>query len=597
MLLVFGALTGCMNKEMKSTPFYEGTQVVYKGDAKDRINLWPVAYWRNPVGSVAWPLLSFSDDLFAVRPLYSQYKQDGADGDYDEFNFLWPLCQADTKHEDYRIFPFFWGKTWSYRTPDDKKNYQAVFPIYWNGPHYNALYPLWIYRNRDDRWSFYTIGGLAGATKAKDGYRSSWCFPLWYENNEGVLATTLFGYAKDSRWVFPLWYHDEDSVISLLYASGRSHNDPDDTWWASPGLLSWGGRNVSKRTDEDGVEKTSVYTKGRILLGLGGWEYDNYSSGNYSSENWIFPLYFRDVSSWDAGTNVTTKTSFLCSLIGWKHTTKDGEGLYESHVYPLYDWEYYDEKYSHFYSILGGWSNDEAFVTPFVGFKRAKSKESGGWVFPIWSHTKDRDYDEMYAKLFNASVLPEEVKISSTEHTNKVGAVESVTWSADGRYRSNDTTWFLLADNHRSISVSGWDWIDVNKTEVPEARITYRHKLGNILFLNYESEREANYDMRTREKVADEESAEGSFLVWLYQYDYARNRMKDETYRRHRVLWKLWDWEESNGDVSLDVFPGFTYDRKKDGSTKTSLLWRLFRYESDPKAGTSIDLLFIPVWR
>ena len=44
MLLVFGALTGCMNKEMKSTPFYEGTQVVYKGDAKDRVNLWPVAY-------------------------------------------------------------------------------------------------------------------------------------------------------------------------------------------------------------------------------------------------------------------------------------------------------------------------------------------------------------------------------------------------------------------------------------------------------------------------------------------------------------------------------------------------------------------------
>ncbi len=581
MLLVFGALTGCMNKEMKSTPFYEGTQVVYKGDAKDRVNLWPVAYWRNPVGSVAWPLLSFSDDLFAVRPLYSQYKQDGADGDYDEFNFLWPLCQADTKHEDYRIFPFFWGKTWSYRTPDDKKNYQAVFPIYWNGPHYNALYPLWIYRNRDDRWSFYTIGGLAGATKAKDGYRSSWCFPLWYENNEATPRTPAGSsrFGTTTRTASSRSSMRADAATMIRTTPGglrRGSSRGEIVMSASVPMRTVWKRRVSTRR----AGSSSAWVVGSTTTTAR--EITAPKTGSFHS---IF------------GTNVTTKTSFLFSLIGWKHTTKDGEGLYESHVYPLYDWERYDEKDSHFYSILGGWSNDEAFVTPFVGFKRAKSKESGGWVFPIWSHTKDRDYDEMYAKLFNASVLPEEVKISSTERTNKVGAVESVTWSAHGPYRSNDTTWFLLADNNRSISVGGWNYLNKDSKEVPEARITYRHKLGNILFLNYESEREANYDMRTREKVSDEESAEGSFLVWLYQYDYERNRMKDETYRRHRVLWKLWDREELNGDVSLDVFPGFTYDRKKDGSTKTSLLWRLFRYESDPKAGTSIDLLFIPVWR
>ena len=73
--------------------------------------------------------------------------------------------------------------------------------------------------------------------------------------------------------------------------------------------------------------------------------------------------------------------------------------------------------------------------------------------------------------------------------------------------------------------------------------------------------------------------------------------MKGESYARYRVLWKFWDWERENGDVSLDVFPGFTYDSKKDGYSKTSFLWRCFRYENDPKSGKKVDVLFIPVWR
>ena len=117
-------MAGCATKEMKSTPFYEGSDVTYTGKPEDRVNLWPVAYWREPVGSVLWPLTSFSDDHFALRPVYSQYKQDGKDGKFDEFNFLWPLCQADTKYDDYRVFPLLWG------ADSEKRGYQALFPIY-----------------------------------------------------------------------------------------------------------------------------------------------------------------------------------------------------------------------------------------------------------------------------------------------------------------------------------------------------------------------------------------------------------------------------------------------------------------------------------
>ena len=107
---VLALLTGCATKQMKSTPFYSGSDVTYVGKPEDRVNLWPLAYWREPVGSILWPMVSFSDDHFAFRPIYSQYKQDGKDGKFDEFNFLWPICQLDYKNYDYQFFPFSWGK-------------------------------------------------------------------------------------------------------------------------------------------------------------------------------------------------------------------------------------------------------------------------------------------------------------------------------------------------------------------------------------------------------------------------------------------------------------------------------------------------------
>ena len=57
--LVVGAmlLAGCKTDQMKSTPFYEGHDVTYTGKPEDRVNLWPIAYWREPVGSVLWPML------------------------------------------------------------------------------------------------------------------------------------------------------------------------------------------------------------------------------------------------------------------------------------------------------------------------------------------------------------------------------------------------------------------------------------------------------------------------------------------------------------------------------------------------------------
>jgi hypothetical protein len=97
--------------------------------------------------------------------------------------------------------------------------------------------------------------------------------------------------------------------------------------------------------------------------------------------------------------------------------------------------------------------------------------------------------------------------------------------------------------------------------------------------------------------VSDTEEGWHSFLWLVYQHDWKTDAVKGTSKQSHNVLWKLWDWKEENGNIALDVFPGFTYDSKTNGYVKTSLLWRLFRYENDPEKDWKIDFLFVPVWR
>ena len=195
--------TGCTTAMRKTTPFYKGKesgiaskagQAKSEGErAADRVNVWPLAYWRRPVGSVLWPVLTFSEDHFALFPLYSQFRQDGGSGKWDEFNVLWPLAQFDAKGKDYRVFPVFWGR-------DRKgKGYQAVFPLYWNGDGYNALLPLWYvgpdtvwtplvgWNGKPDNRSWFALGGLAGVGKtSRDGSlrKESWLVPVFGREKE-----------------------------------------------------------------------------------------------------------------------------------------------------------------------------------------------------------------------------------------------------------------------------------------------------------------------------------------------------------------------------------------------------------------------------
>ena len=535
--LALALLAGCATKEMKSTPFYEEKDVVYTGNPEDRVNAWPIAYWREPVGSVLWPITSFSDDHFALRPVYSQYRQDGKDGAFDEFNFVWPLCQADTKNDDYFVFPFFWGKD------SDDRPYQTIFPIYWNGHGYNSLFPLWIYHNLDGERHLSVVAGIAGLS-AEEERKANWCFPLWYWNSKGTFVTTVFG-----RW---------------------------ESGWAAPPLLSWG------ESKENG-DWNSLF-----LLGLGGA-----TKCGSSFYQWAFPLYGRDGHT-SSGTNRECDTHLILNLVGWE--TKN-EKLESSYTFPLFYWN----RNGSLLTPLGGRMVDggttNIYVTPLV--RATSGEKTGGMVFPLWEHEKHSGFGEKTGWL-DSERLPDAVRIWTGVETNRVwnkeknayDSVESKRRRASHVYAYNQTDWLLLFPWHDRVNGSLGYGDSTNSYKL--ARTIRR---GNGLLLDYDYTRKATYSALDRSKQSDKEESEVSFLIWLYSYDGATDLMKSKVRSRHRVLWKLWDWQEENGNVSLDVFPGFTYDSKTNGYAKTSFLWRFFRYESNPQKGTAVDFLFIPVWR
>ena len=556
-------LSGCAMKEFSSTPFYTGSEVKFTGAVEDRVNLWPVAYWREPVGSLAWPFISWGDDHLALRPLYSQYKQDGS-GDYDEFNFLWPISQFDTEDDDYRVFPFFWGKSYGdepyfclfpvlWWNDDfkgvmpfwrgDKDNF-GVFPLYW---HINirgsidTLFPLYGYWPGESSSGFWAFCGLAGYER-QDGKLANHRFLpfyLWadgdfyslpysrYKSDGLVKSRVLCGLAGgnsniadgyEASWLFPLYYHDKSRFVTPLFGKAG------ESYWLLP--LYYHDKEVFV---------TPLY-------------------GRCGDAEWLFPLFYRD------------DESFVTPLYG--RNKQDGSDW----LIPLY---YRDN--SSFLSIPFGYREHGSYTNTYfaagLAGVRSGSRE-GGWLFPLFNYRKHADFDEKEAWMDVVCAGRATVNPSSKDFSTY-----------------NSKTHLLLSDNDKWIFSRN----RMDATNLYE--LTKGHRIGNRMFFRYEGDREVAFDMGSGKKVSDSEEGETSLLMFLYNGEHRADHVKGTSYTSHRVLWKLWDWEEENGDVSLDVFPGFTYDSKKNGYRKTSFLWRLFRYENDPKEGKKVDLLFLPVWR
>lgn len=360
LLLLAVLCCGCATRGMKGTPFYTGEYKTREGPASDRVNLWPIAYYRNPALSVLWPIGEFSDDRFAIRPLFSMYR-DGEGEPWHEFNWLGGLVSFDTESHRHMAFPAFWG-------PD----YFNVFPLYWSGSdprsgdNHNALFPLWIWsRDGDETMLFCPWPLVARFTGPRENRFA--VFPLWdhrrdpsdpgrYSDRFGLfLAGNLRDGASHTHWAVPFYYaKDEagtggDRFVSLPWAA------MGDDWRAIPLLLSaW---------SPDGE-------RGRILLGLGGWE---------GPERWAFPIFYHNAETGELVAPLCYRNPHTGVFLSPLWASKEGAWRC---IPPLLSW--WSPKDGSGRALLGlaGWDDARSWAIPLY----YRDAASDTLVTPLWAH-------------------------------------------------------------------------------------------------------------------------------------------------------------------------------------------------------------------
>lgn len=603
----------------------------------DRVNLWPIFASDNGQVEVIAPLFRFGEG---------------------EQRFLWPLG-AYRNSSDWRFFPIMkerngfgiFPELWIW---DDEF---AVLPLYcrydlsegilfpivwWNtrrSHQWNSIFPLYYYGwNGEEDMTFWAGFGLGGYAKRNGRMRAHWLLPFYCvwdngdffsipysrsRNCEGIDEAYLFGLAgrtiatdevATAHWAFPLYGKNEKGFYSLPYIEEWYG---DRTEWFSP--LTFSGGSYSSDESESAVllgilGHKRIQDKSRIWLFPICYSASNEKGITASA---IFPLYYWD----DRGTFVTAlyghnkesqwcfpiwyrdeKKTLITPLAGWRddgswlfplyahsgdqffslaymrhHDTKlramcttlpfllseykrfdDGRGKliamliygHESdkkgeasldYLFPFYRWDR-----DGFHSLVYGHENGGSsyYLTPIVG--TYGGKRCGGWLFPLFNYRADDDYDEV-AKLMDLEELPESASVSD------------VITSVNGSF-------LVVSDFDRTLRV-------VSDESAAQYKFVETRKRGNRLLYNRDSTRTVVFNAVSGCKISDDTRSDSSFL------------------------WRVWHRTERNGEITIDAFPGYTYDKKANGYEKTSFLWRFYRNEYDPQKGREIDILFIPVCR
>lgn len=478
---------------------------------------------------------------FASLPYWRQL---GEDGEVDKA-FSLPLLsgyERDHKSGDRLLYVLMGlgGRVWN----EETGGASWVFPLYYN-----------------DRESFYTL--LYGQNPSR-----RWLLPVYFEGPERMYVTPLYGRNKKTGadWLVPFYYRDEDTFVTPLF--GKS----GDADWLFPLYCR-----------DESQFNTLVYS-----------HWDDAKKGTRG----FFSLPLLSGANWE--TNSCDYTWF--SLAGLVGGSSDASGTRKT------DWAlplFVREKGESFYSIPFGWSGGSSYTKTYfaAGLAGVRSgSKRGGWLFPLFNREKDASFDNDHARL-DSRTLPEDIVFRDVVHssTNKAGKVTAWTnYVASVDVASNIRGSVLLGSDHDS-SVRGRIGERFVKSDGRGYRKTYEleehSKQGNRIVFNRESSRTVAYDVATRERLGESSSSETMALCGLVYDERKCDSLAGTSHARTRILWKLWDREERDGNVTVDAFPGFTYDSKTNGYTKTSFLWRFFRYENDPAKGRKVDLLFLPLWR
>jgi hypothetical protein len=304
-------------------------------------------------------------------------------------------------------------------------------------------------------------------------------------------------------------------------------------------------------------------------------------------------------------------TYWLTPLFGTRSGSKTGSWLF-----PLWDIELFDD---------GSWNNSFLLLCGTRGGPREDNR-THFWFFPIFFDETNPKLVQLQAEMdapraVDRQFYREEDRSIWNAETKKF---EPHRVTAPVRDRADEESTFLLgiggSEHLVTLNPSPWGithtlnpspWgIAQTFGEIsakgPLARFAETNAAARYLsedsswffpLWSHERRRGVMFDLPSGEKSLDAELETFRALLFLYDWRHESVPEENHDYTRRRVLWRLYHYERLGDAESTDIFPAITYDRRKDGYSKFSFLWRFFRYERDPEKGTYLDILFIPLRR
>jgi len=505
---------------------------------------------------------------------------------------IYPLLSGGSRGagggEVWLLSPFFHAQ-WS-----PKATTHHLLPFYyWNGREKTLISPLttrWRSGQRDVTLVPPLLSMVSSGEKRGD---------LW---SLGGLAHFSWGDEAGARHLLPVFYADGRAGTFVSPLGAKWKGCEGQKTFLFPPAVSWLTRSE---------DRNDLWVIGPLA---------HFSWGDKADTQHVFPLYYRDrrtdtfisplLAKWRSGGGERIVIPPLLSgyardgdersilaLLGVLHQRWGGDpGRREGHLVPLY---YYEGR-DFLITPLFGWNKDEdaGFVyplTPLVGIRTGNV--TGSWLFPFYSRSHDKRsgrrsgiflWGHYWARegrggsrLFPFYSYRNQGPLDSEPEAGSCRATYGKSFNSLLICRYRDQVWVRPAPKRQGKMSSGD--LGVVRTRVKE------HSLFPVW----------SCSRRSRE---DDTQLDVKRALLLALYDYKREVRPSEEgehvsdYTRSRVLWRLWHYEKLNGDVSVDVFPGITYDSRKDGFRKVSFLWRMFRYEAGP-VGKKLDLLFVPLVR
>jgi hypothetical protein len=585
-LLFLALLTGCSDVQMKSTPIWDGEYTKAIGPAQDRVNLWPLLYWRAPALSVFWPLVTMTDEANSFTPIY-EYRKAGKD-----LAIINPIPAAPP------ILAHFVGKDKYWRVLDvdwdGNKKTLFAFPVYYQ--HFNSKgsgeTDIWtpLYMDWTDVCQSRTVGVFGPLfLRSWDKDSSTWgmpwpfvdfwtskaengscIFPAYFWNSDGkddkTLITPFGGYSTsdsersidvggplyysststDERYCTVLWplshrwknSHSRGSLVfPIYYWKDKGENDKRLVSLLGAYRQSSDGRKIvaGPLYYENKSKDGDVYHRSAL------WPILNWWKGAQSSGNSIVPLYYWNDKGQSGHTFISPlgvhqwspdRKKVIAGPIYYGNTSTDGKSAYHSVLWPIVHW--WKESDSHGSAIL-----------PF---------------YSLWRDGKD--------KLTFASLLGGCVRSTDTTLTDILGPVYYESYSAkDDRMRRaalwplwnqgrrHDSTWSTLFP----LYYSNTDGDDFSFMSIPYSRSQDGRSSETAILLNvigWSAERDS------RDNIV---SSSGHHVFPLYSW--STNR--------------VWGWrskttgeeppEESHFSLGVSLLASWSWNRDDVETTKKNM--------------------------